>query len=113
MSNEQDIDPLDLSEQEAAEARRGDAMRLQRLTEVDDLKWLMSDKRGRRIMAWLLNKTGMLAIDFQPDALLTAFKEGRRSLGVEVTRDLVEHTLDEYNRMTKEYQAWAKKLQVR
>lgn len=111
MSN-RDIDPLDIDEQEAAETRREEATRLQRSIEVDDLKWLMGDKRGRRFVARLLNKAGVLAVDFTPDAMVVAFREGRRSLGVELMQETTEHTLDDYNRMTKEYQAWVKKQQA-
>jgi hypothetical protein len=52
------------------------------LTEDADLKWLMSDPRGRRIARRLLDRSGIWQPSFTGDALSSAFREGVRNAGL-------------------------------
>jgi hypothetical protein len=50
-------------------------------SEVEDIKWLMSSKRGRRIVHRLLESAGVFRISFNTNALQMAFNEGNRNQG--------------------------------
>lgn len=47
----------------------------------EDVKWLMADKRGRRIMWRLLNEASVYNQTFTGENNQTNFNEGRRSIG--------------------------------
>lgn len=82
MSNEETL-THDLQGQEAAESERDRAKRLQRLQlDDEDLQWLMSDKRGRRIM-WrqLLEPAGVFRNAYNQDASFMAFRCGEQNMG--------------------------------
>lgn len=55
----------------------------------EDLKWLMSSPRGRRVMRRILEATNYQASSFVPgDPHLTAYYEGRRSVGLHLVLDI-------------------------
>ena len=56
MSN---FDPLDIYDHEAAEEAKRDKERVVAKSEEEDFKWLMSSKRGRRIIWRLLSQAGV------------------------------------------------------
>ena len=62
------------------------ASRQQALRQMtDDLRWLLSDPRGRRLFWGLLDKVcGVFASSFAGDPLATAHGEGRRRVGIEL-----------------------------
>ncbi|NHN85795.1 hypothetical protein GOB93_14255 [Acetobacter musti] len=74
-------DPNDVAQVEEKRSRRkAKATGPQR-----DLLWVCSDPRGRRVLARILQGTGPLAASFIPgDALGTAYREGQRSVGIEL-----------------------------
>lgn len=96
------IDPLDLEAQDAAKSQQDDATRLQRQREVDDLKWLMGHKQGRRYMWVQLNNYGVFRTSFSSDPLVMAFNEGARNQGLKLIADIHEHCAERYAEMTKE-----------
>lgn len=71
-------DPLDLAPQEDAEQR----VRLERLSEESDFKWLMGSKRGRRIVWRQLERSGVFRLSFNTNAMAMAFAEGNRNDGL-------------------------------
>lgn len=71
------MDHLDPDEQRKAKA--ADAIRVRR--EEDDFRWLMNDKRGRRIVWRLLEKTGVYRSSFTGNSE-TFFREGQRNVGL-------------------------------
>jgi hypothetical protein len=76
-----DSDPADYGQHDekaeaSAESQLADA------TEEADLKWLMADPRGRRIVRRLLERSGVFRTSFTGDALGTAFREGERNAGL-------------------------------
>ena len=74
--------PLSDAERQAAARKRA---KLALLTESSDLKWLLSDPRGRRFFWALLNRAcGVFAASFAGDPLATAHNEGRRRVGIEL-----------------------------
>ncbi len=78
MSN---YDPLDLRSQERSKSEQESRDRLARENEEDDLKWLMSSKRGRRIIWRLLGQSGVFRLSFNTNAVAMAFAEGNRNFG--------------------------------
>jgi hypothetical protein len=80
MSGEHDTHELE--EQTTAESQADKAKRLKLQLDDDDIQWLMSDKRGRRLM-WrqLLEPAGVFRNAYDLDAGLMAFKCGEQNAG--------------------------------
>ncbi|MDR1351522.1 MAG: hypothetical protein LBJ59_12250 [Zoogloeaceae bacterium] len=79
MNDEYDPTSIFSSRQADAEAKR--RIDLEAESEVSDWEWLMSDKRGRRVVWRLLERAGVLRSSFATDPLIMAFNEGRRDYG--------------------------------
>lgn len=55
----------------------------------DDLKWLMSSERGRRVMRRILEVTGQLSSSYvDHNSHGTAYNEGRRMVGLGLLSDI-------------------------
>lgn len=95
-------DPLDLRGQERKKADEDLHERLARETEEADLKWLMSSKRGRRVVWRLLDRAGIFRLSFNTNAMAMAFAEGNRNEGLRILALI--HTLcpELYPTMVKE-----------
>ncbi len=93
------VDSPDRSEK-AAQAQ------LLAMAEIEDFIWLMSDKRGRRIVWRLLGEAGVFKTSYQPgmDAMQTAFNEGGRNQGVKLMAWITQHCPDRFSEMQKEAQ---------
>jgi hypothetical protein len=74
-------DPTDLRGQETIKADKAAKDRLAKEVEDSDLKWLMSNKRGRRIVWRLLEQSGVFRLSFNTNAMTMAFAEGNRNFG--------------------------------
>jgi hypothetical protein len=74
-------DPTDLRAIELAKADADVRKRMANETEESDLKWLMSSKRGRRIVWRLLEQAGVFRLSFDANAMKMAFNEGNRNFG--------------------------------
>lgn len=73
-------DPTDLPGLERAERARALEAERSAKQEREDLAWLMSGPRGRRIVWRQIDRAGVLAgSSFSPDALTMAFAEGVRN----------------------------------
>jgi hypothetical protein len=94
-------DPLDIQAQERARLDREEKHRLTSRQEADDFKWLMSDKRGRRIVWGLLEKTGLYRTSFTGNSE-TFFREGARNIGLNYMALINEYCADKYNLMVSE-----------
>lgn len=95
-------DPTDLvAQRQRAEEAQERAKQIERLM-VSDLKWLMNDKRGRRFMARLLERTGMGNSSFDTNNASMSFKEGVRWLGIKLTDEIQTHCFDRWIEMLKE-----------
>ena len=81
-----------------------DNAKLAQHREVEDLKWLMSNKRGRRIVYQLLDDAGVFRISYIPgmDAMQTAFNEGARNSGLKILTTIVQHCPTRYAEMIEE-----------
>lgn len=88
----QDFNPTDLH---ALDERRDEAKKLSRFeqaAELDDYKWLMGSKRGRRIVWRLLSSTGVYRQSYTGNGSETFFREGCRSVGLQIVAQL--HAID-------------------
>lgn len=70
--------------------------------EIADLKWLMSNKRGRRIVFRMLERAGVWRLSFNTNALTMAFAEGTRNEGLRLLAQITEHCLDRHSEMLLE-----------
>lgn len=75
-----------------------------RRTEIDDLKWLMAHKQGRRFVTRLLDKAGIYRTSFTGNSE-TFFREGMRNVGLFVLSEVMEITPEQFAMMLKEQQA--------
>lgn len=97
-----ETDPFDLHGQEQ---RREDAQQRARVaeaTEIDDLKWLLSSKRGRRIAYRQLQRARVFHLSFNTNALQMAFAEGNRNQGLALLATITEHFPERYAEMLQE-----------
>lgn len=97
-----DFDPLDTSSQDQARATARDQERLAAQTEVEDIKWLMASKRGRRIVWRLLAQAGVYHATFNTNSMTMAFAEGKRDPGLRMLAKVNAHCPDQYPLMLNE-----------
>lgn len=95
------FDPLDLRGQERAKEQSDERTKLALQNEQDDFKWLMSSKRGRRIVWRLLERTGVYRSSFTGNSE-TFFREGQRNVGLMLMAQINEFCPDQYALMLKE-----------
>lgn len=96
-------DPTDLIGQEEQDAAREDRKAHAARVAADDWKWLLADKRGRRLMYSLLARCGVYRLSFDPmNPAQTAFNEGARNIGLSLTSVFIQHAPEDYGRMVKE-----------
>jgi hypothetical protein len=88
MSN---YDPLDIRGQERAKVEKDLRDKVARENEEADVKWLMSTRRGRRIVWRLLDRAGVFRLSFNTNAMQMAFAEGGRNEGLRTLAQI--HTL--------------------
>ncbi|API59633.1 hypothetical protein BSL82_10145 [Tardibacter chloracetimidivorans] len=86
-----DFDPFDIQGQEQDDAARAARAELLASTEAGDVKWLMADLRGRRMVRRLLEQAGVFRSSFNGEALGTAFREGERNIGLRLLALVTEH----------------------
>lgn len=98
-----DFDPTDLElEDTIAEGQKAAAMRQQQF-EINDLQWLMGNKRGRRIVWRLLEQAGVHRLSFEPSSdSVTAFREGQRNFGLRLLALVQGHCSEGYVTMLQE-----------
>lgn len=97
-------DPIDSRERDLEKQEADSRKRLARELEIADVQWLMSSKRGRRIMWRLLELSGPFRLSFDPNAMKMAFNEGNRNLGNQLFNELMNLCPEMYPVMVKEQQ---------
>ncbi|HEY0201496.1 MAG TPA: endopeptidase [Burkholderiaceae bacterium] len=95
-------DPLDLQGQQDAQAQTEARARALAALEDDDLKWLLSSKRGRRIALRWLERAGVWRLSFNTNALSMAFAEGQRNAGLGLLARITLLVPERYSEMLKE-----------
>jgi hypothetical protein len=82
------------------EAKKRD--KFQRDTELDEVKWVLSSKKGRNYIWRLLGRCGIYTQSFHQNNSIMSFNEGRRAVGNEVLIDINEADPDGYFAMMRE-----------
>ena len=95
-------DPLDLEANEAQRKTQADQARFAMHREAEDVKWLMSSKRGRRIVNSLLQSAGVFRLSFHTNALQMSFNEGNRNTGLRLLAAITESCPERYAEMIEE-----------
>jgi hypothetical protein len=97
-------DPLDTRDQDRAKSEKEVRDRMESENESIDIKWLMGNKRGRRIIWRLLDQSGVFRLSFNSNSMTMAFNEGQRNFGNRMLAMI--HTLcpELYPAMLKESQ---------
>jgi len=97
-----DYNPLDLKSQQKSKDKKKFEDRIGRQNEEADIKWLMSSKRGRRLVWRLLEQAGVFRSSFNTNAMAMSFSEGNRNYGLQILNLI--HTLcpELYPTMIKE-----------
>jgi hypothetical protein len=101
MSN---YDPTDLRGQDLEKREIEARKRVIRENENADVKWLMSSKKGRRVMWRLLELAGPFRMSFDPNAMKMAFNEGNRNLGNQLFNEVMTLCPEMYPVMVREQQ---------
>lgn len=96
------LDPLDIRGQERSKASAEAASKLAQINEGEDFKWLMSNKRGRRIVASWLEKSGTFRQSFNHSGSITAFNEGNRVIGLMLIQQINSFCPEQYLTMLQE-----------
>lgn len=97
-----EFDPTDLKGQERAKADKELREKLALENEETDIKWLMSNKRGRRIIWRLLDQSGVFRLSFNTNAMQMAFSEGNRNYGNRTLAMIHSLCPEQYPTMVKE-----------
>lgn len=75
------FDPTDTQASEDTRAAQAEQARIAAQQEVDDIKWLMGSKRGRRIVWRQLTQAQVFRTSYAPNAMDMAMAEGRKQEG--------------------------------
>lgn len=67
-----------------------------------DYQQLMESKAGRGVFYRMLSDCGVYRTSFSPDALVMAYQEGRRSVGLKILADLQRYCPAECAQMINE-----------
>lgn len=94
-------DPIDIVGQELRQAEMAKDRRTERNGQIEDFKWLMSDKRGRRFIWRLLEMTGVYRTSFTGNST-TFFNEGQRNIGLMVVNEVHSNCPELYETLIKE-----------
>lgn len=95
-------DPSDVQAQERVKAQADTRAKVVRDTEEADFKWLMGNRRGRRIVWRALDRAGVFRLSFNTNAMAMAFAEGNRNEGLRTIMQIHALCPDLYHVMVKE-----------
>lgn len=95
-------DPFDVDVVRDSDSKRRDAQAEQQLAASNDVKWIMSDARGRRFVWRLLEQAGIYRSSMAATPEVTAFNEGNRAGGLRLLTKLLAASPSEYLQMQKE-----------
>lgn len=95
-------DPLDTESQDRTRSERASREQLAERADVEDVKWLMSSKRGRRILWRTLERAEVFKLSFNTNSMSMAFSEGRKNEGLRVLALIHSASPELYPQMLKE-----------
>lgn len=79
----------------------------ERMKHLDDIRWVLSNAKGRRFIWWLICLCGSFRIDLfvAKDSSQTAFNLGRRDIGLRILEDVQSSNPKSYSQMEDEFRA--------
>ena len=92
------------SVEEQSKARKN-KVALAREVLSNDIKWLMGNRQGRRIVWRQLDRAGVYRTSFGGNADTTNFNEGQRNMGLMLIADIHAHAPEAYTQMLAESRA--------
>lgn len=95
-------DPTDLRAQEANTEAQQQRYDLGLLQEIEDFKWLLKHRPGRRIVWKLMSDAGVFRSVFNHSGSVMAFNEGQRAQGLKLLMSIMEHAPEAFTLMQKE-----------
>jgi hypothetical protein len=101
-----DFNPTDLAALDEQRASAKEQSKFEAAVELDDIRWLMSSKRGRRLMWRLLGDARLYQQSFDGNANWSIFNEGKRSIALKLMAQIhtIEGGLGLYAQMANEAQ---------
>ena len=96
------MDPTDIRSHERVHEDVAKRERLAKDNEDSDIKWLVSTKRGRRIVWRMLDQAGVFRMSFNTNSMTMAFQEGNRNSGNRLLAQINEVNPDAFTLMLKE-----------
>jgi hypothetical protein len=101
-----DFNPTDLAALDVARSTAKEQSKFEAAVEMDDIRWLMSGKRGRRLMWRLLGDARLYQQSFDGNANWSIFNEGKRSIALKLMAQIhsIEGGLELYAQMATEAQ---------
>lgn len=69
---------------------------------AENMRFVLGHRRGRALLWWLLGVAGVEEGSFNPNALLMAHNEGRRSVGNQLRAEILEVDEELYLTMQRE-----------
>ena len=98
-----DYDPvLEAPTIERERQKAADAVERSDRLEGEDVKWLMSSRRGRRIVWRLLDAAGVYRSTFSTNSMAMSFAEGNRNAGLRLLELVHAHCSDQFAAMQRE-----------
>lgn len=95
-------DPTDLDDLENIGVAKAKKQQAEATAEDADLRWLMANKRGRRVAWRQLSQAGVFRLSFSTNAMQMSFNEGQRDQGLKMLARIMEVCPDLYFEMTRE-----------
>lgn len=95
-------DRVNIAAQLARDEKTRERAKQKALAKVNDIKWLMGQRPGRRIMYGLLEEAGVYRGSFTGNSE-TFFNEGKRAIGLLYLETLNAHCPEEFMAMLKEH----------
>ena len=105
-----DYNPLDIDGEDSDDGVTEALEALIRSDQDEDLRWLVNDKRGRRIMWRLLSEAGVYRQSYLGSTEEMVFREGQRSIGLLLLDDINRLAPERYHAMVKERKDYEQRI---
>ena len=92
-------DPFQTEAADAAQKAQIDREAREAKQAVEDIKWLMAHKAGKRIVWRLLDRTGVFRNPFNNSGSVMAFKAGEQNVGQALLAEIMTHCPDAFMSM--------------
>jgi len=96
-------DPTDFTQQDATTKADQLAAERKRKQEIEDLRWLMANAQGRRIVARIFERTGIRRTPFNTNGSTMSFNAGAQNVGLWLEGEILDTSFEGYVTMLKEF----------